>query len=306
MTQLLGQFAAEPVVEQLELFQAGLAHALAQQRGVQVAEQRLQMLFVAGKHCLVGLACARRLRQGLGQRLDFNELTDITFDRGCQFHACLRGDVLQAQVLVQYGKLGAQRAPMLLQVDGRAQPRQGFIHTGFTLGFEEVVQALAPEQVQRADACEPGACRHDLGAIAFQAAQRFAVDKAQGGRQCWLVMACGQLVELLLQLPQFAQHRLATRLRLAVLAAEQWQPAGQTQPLFRAQAKQGRHVAGHPRSVRRRVVDLEAGRVRLQGSLALLFGLAESLQAVGECQQGGAVCGKGLQLSQGAAFVAGR
>ncbi|MNC53083.1 hypothetical protein D3C81_1677060 [compost metagenome] len=60
----------------------------------------------------------------------------------------------------------------------------------------------------------------------------------------------------------------------------------------------------YPTTVRRRIVNFEAGRMRLQRCLTVNFGLGETVQVVSEGLQGRTVGGEWLQLLQQAAFEA--
>ncbi|MNP15453.1 hypothetical protein D3C76_1078110 [compost metagenome] len=68
--QLLHQLIAQPITEHFELVKAGLADPVAHQGGVEIVEKRLEVLLVSSQDGLVGFLRARRLRYGVGQRLD--------------------------------------------------------------------------------------------------------------------------------------------------------------------------------------------------------------------------------------------
>ncbi|CRP41885.1 hypothetical protein PAERUG_P18_London_17_VIM_2_04_10_03395 [Pseudomonas aeruginosa] len=115
-----------------------------------------------------------------------------------------------------------------------------------------------------------------------------------------------ELAQLPFDLLGLRQQAVATARLSWCGVAEQRQPVGQALALLLAQIQQGTDLACQPGAVGRRVVDLEARRVFVEGFLPGVLRFAEGAQAVGEGLQGGLVGGEGAQLRQRAAFVAGR
>ena len=135
--QLFQQFVAEPVGEHLEFVQAELACGLADQRGVEVAEQRFEALFLAGEDHRVELLGARRLGQATSQGLDLAQLLAGVAGQAGQFRTGIGGDCRQPQALLQRRQLPAQRPPLALQAAGAEEGGQAAVVVGLAVLAQE-------------------------------------------------------------------------------------------------------------------------------------------------------------------------
>ncbi len=304
--QLFQQFVAEPVGEHLQFVQAELACGLADQRGVEVAEQRFEALFLAGEDHRVELLGARRLGQATSQDLDLAQLLAGVAGQAGQFRTGIGGDCRQPQALLQRRQLPAQRPPLALQVAGAEEGGQAAVVVGLAVLAQEAPQAAAPQQAQRVEPSQPGACLEHLAGVGLEAFEVVLFEHGEGRRQQRRMPFEVELAQLPFDLLGLRHQAVATARLPWRGVAEQRQPVGQALALLLAQIQQGTDLACQPGAVGRRVVDLEARRVFVEGFLPGVLRFAEGAQAVGEGLQGGLVGGEGAQLRQRAALIVGR
>ena len=178
--QLFQQFVAEPVGEHLQFVQAELACGLADQRGVEVAEQRFEALFLAGEDHRVELLGARRAR--LRAR--------VWISRSCWLALPARpvssGPASVATVAsprLCCSAAGCRRSGRHWRSRSQAPRRAARrLSSSASPCSRRKRRRRAPQQAQRVEPGQPGACLEHLAGVGLEAFEVVLFEHGEGRR----------------------------------------------------------------------------------------------------------------------------